>query len=310
MILAITGATGFVGTETVAAASGHGHEVRALTRRLPPPPHAEHGPRIRWIEGTLETAKALEALCDGADAVLHIAGAVNAPTRAAFAAANIAGTQAVLDAATRAGVTRFVHVSSLAARAPALSNYGWSKAEGENAVTRSDRDWTIVRPPGVYGEHDHDMLELFRMAQRGIVLTPPAGRGSWIEVSDLARLLITLSSHGGAQEVYEPDDGTRDGLGGGISHRQLAMAIGEAVGRPNPRVISAPRWLLKLAARGDRLVRGDKAKLTPDRARYMAHPDWVVDPKCAVPSTLWKPETPLPIGLRATAKWYRGAGLL
>jgi nucleoside-diphosphate-sugar epimerase len=301
MIVAITGATGFVGGHVLDIALSGGRQVRAITRR-PQPPRAD----VQWIEGTLETPDALAALCDGADAVIHIAGAVNVPTRDTFAAANIAGTQAVIDAATQAGVCRFVHVSSLAAREPALSNYGWSKAEGENAVIQSDRNWTIVRPPGVYGEGDHDMLELFRMARRGFVLTPPAGHGSWIEVSDLARLLLALAINPADREIYEPDDGRP----GGISHRALAQAIGAAVGRPRPLILSAPRWLLALAARGDRLVRGDRAKLTPDRARYMAHPDWVVDPDRAVPRALWQPNTALADGLALTADWYRAAGLL
>jgi nucleoside-diphosphate-sugar epimerase len=261
---------------------------------------------VSWIDGGLDNVAALDLLCEGADAVIHVAGAVNVPTRAAFAAANIAGTQAMIDAATRMGVRRFIHVSSLAAREPALSNYGWSKAEGEQVVMESTLDWTIVRPPGVYGEGDRDMLELFRMAQRGFVLTPPAGHGSWIHVADLAALLLRLAAAPGDQAIYEPDDGTV----GGTSHRALAQLIGAAVDRSNPLIFAAPRWLLGVAARGDRLVRGGRAKLTPDRARYMAHPDWVVDPLRAVPIDLWQPRVALESGLRETARWYRSAGWL
>src|SRR3546814_5033592 len=83
----------------------------------------------------------------GADAVMHIAGVVNVPTRAAFEAGNATATAHVVDAARDAGVTRFVHVSSLAAREPALSNYGWSKERAEAVVRDSGLDWTIVRPP-------------------------------------------------------------------------------------------------------------------------------------------------------------------
>ena len=77
------------------------------------------------MQGDLANAPALARLCEGAEAVIHIAGAVNLPTRAEFAAVNVAGTQAVVDAARAAGVRRFVHVSSLAAREPGLSDYGW-----------------------------------------------------------------------------------------------------------------------------------------------------------------------------------------
>ena len=71
-----------------------------------------------------------------------------------------------------------------------------------------------------------------------------------------------------------------------------------------------PAPLLRLAAKGDRALRGDEAKLTPDRAGYMAHPDWVCDPARAVPVEIWKPRISGPDGLRQTADWYRAQGWL
>ncbi|NWP15364.1 NAD(P)-dependent oxidoreductase, partial [Escherichia coli] len=60
----------------------------------------------------------------------------------------------------------------------------------------------------------------------------------------------------------------------------------------------------------DRLVRGGKAKLTPDRVAYFCHEDWVVDAARRPPSNLWKPQVETPAGLAATAAWYRQQGLL
>ena len=302
--LAVTGATGFVGQAVLAAALAAGTRVQALTRRMTQAGLATGSPQPLWIEGTLADAAALDRLVEGADAVLHIAGAVNVPTRADFAAANIAGTQAVIDAATRADVRRFIHVSSLAAREPALSNYGWSKAEAERVVRESALDWTIVRPPAIYGPRDSDMLELFKMAKRGLVLLPPPGRASLIHVDDLARLLLALCAVPEPGALYEADDGEP------LSHRELASRVGDAVGRAQVRSISAPAALLALAACGDRLVRGAKAKLTPDRARYMAHPDWTCDPALAPPAALWSPKIGSREGLAATARWYREMGWL
>ncbi|MBA3526472.1 MAG: NAD(P)-dependent oxidoreductase, partial [Sphingomonas sp.] len=59
-----------------------------------------------------------------------------------------------------------------------------------------------------------------------------------------------------------------------------------------------------------RLLRGDKAKLTADRAAYFSHPDWVVDPSRAAPPSLWRPQIATPDGLAATAQWYRAQGWL
>lgn len=294
LTLAVTGATGFVGQAVVDHALAEGYSIRALARR---PQGEREG--VAWVAGDLADSAALAMLCDRVDAVLHIAGAVNVPTRAAFAAANIDGTQAVVDAAAAAGIRRFVHVSSLAAREPALSNYGWSKAGAEDVVRASALDWIIVRPPAIYGPRDADMFELFRMAARGLMLLPPPGRTSIIHVGDLARLLVALAVGGAYHAVIEPDDGAP------LSHRDLGRTIGQAMGRDRLLSLSAPRLLLDLAARGDRLVRGDKAKLTPDRASYMAHPDWTSNPALRPDPALWRPEISLTDGLRTTADWYR-----
>ncbi|WP_264572323.1 MULTISPECIES: NAD-dependent epimerase/dehydratase family protein [unclassified Sphingobium] len=302
--LALTGATGFVGKATVERALAAGHAVRALTRRPQPPREG-----VSWIAGSLEDAVALDALVAGADAVIHIAGVVNAPTRAGFEAGNATGTAAVIAAMQRAGVVRLVHVSSLAAREPGLSDYGWSKAEAERHVQASGLDWTMIRPPAIYGPGDAELLELFQMATRGFVLLPPGGRLSAIHVDDLAELLVRLGTQqcGETQgKIYEVDDGTPEGW----SHVDFARAIGRAVGRASVRTISMPSALVRLGARIDRLLRGDKARLTPDRAAYFCHADWVSKAALHPPVDLWRPAIATEAGLAMTAQAYRDKGLL
>lgn len=298
--LAITGGTGFVGSRLIAVALEAGHKVRALTRR-------EQASRkgIEWIAGDLHDAPALARLCEGADAVIHVAGVVNAPDRAGFAAGNIDGTRNMIDAAKGAGVDRFVHVSSLAAREPTLSTYGWSKAEGDKLVETSGLDWTIVHPPAIYGPGDMEMLELFKLAKRGLALLPPGGRLSVIEVSDLARLLLALALVDGLNQHFDADDGTV----GGWTHKAFGKAIGQAVGR-KVLPIALPRAVLRLGAMADGLVRGKKAKLTADRVAYFCHPDWVIAAERRPPISLWTPQVPIREGLPRTAAWYRENGLL
>jgi uncharacterized protein YbjT (DUF2867 family) len=299
-VLAITGGTGFVGGRLIDLAIESGHEVRALARRT-----QRDRPRVTWIEGALDTPIALTTLVRGADAVIHVAGVVNAPDRAGFAAGNIAGTQAMVDAVRTAGIDRFVHVSSLSAREPALSNYGWSKSEAEKVVAGSGLAWTIVRPTAIYGPGDMELRDMFRMARFGLALLPPPGRISVIEVGDLARLLLVLALNDPGRIILEADDG----VDGGWTHAGFARAIGAAVGQ---RVLpmALPRPLLSLAAKGDRMIRGSKAKLTPDRAAYLCHPDWRIDPARRPAASLWQPEIPTMEGLKATAAWYRANGLL
>jgi len=301
MTLAITGATGFVGAATLDEALDQGRTVRALTRK---PQEPRDG--VSWVSGTLDDEAALRELCEGADAVIHIAGLTNTPDIAAFEAANVAGTARMIAAAKEAGVKRFVFVSSLSARQPDLSAYGASKARAEELVQASKLDWTIVRPPGVYGPRDVDYLEMFRTARWGFVPLPPGGASSIIHVSDLARLLIALADKKALKTIYEPDDGRV----GGWSHKELAQAIAQAVGRRSVFAPHLPRPILSIAASADRLVRGDKAKLTADRVGYMAHPNWVARSDRAVPGEIWEPRVSGEEGLKSTAEWYRQQGWL
>ncbi len=301
MKLAITGGTGFVGSRLIDAALAAGHEVRALTRRDQPPRD-----RVTWIAGSLGDREALRRLVTGTDAVIHVAGVISAPDAAGFEAGNVGGTLAMLAAATAGGVHRFVHVSSLAAREPKLSLYGASKAKAEQLVERSGLDWAIVRPPAIYGPGDQETLELFKMARLGIVLLPPKGRVSLLHVDDLARLLLALAEPGAPSNlIVEADDGTPDGW----SHKDFARALGLAVGRRNVS-LSTPRPLLRLGAAIDRLVRRGRAKLTPDRAAYFCHPDWVVSSGRHPPPDLWYPQIETHQGLAETAEWYRAEGWL
>ncbi|MDO7841974.1 NAD-dependent epimerase/dehydratase family protein [Sphingomonas immobilis] len=299
-ILAITGGTGFVGKRLIDRALADGHQVRALTRRA-----QAHRAGVTWIEGALDTPDALARLMEGAEAVIHVAGVLNVPTRADFAAGNIAGTQAVVDAATAADVRRFVHVSSLAAREPQLSLYGWSKHGAEEVVEASSLDWTMVRPPAVYGPGDMDMRDMFRMAKHRLALTPPAGRLSVIHVDDLVRLLLVLVATDPGRIILEPDDGTP----GGWTHRSFARALGVAVGR-GVMPIALPRALMNAAASADKAIRRRGARLTHDRVAYFCHPDWASVPERRPDPALWRPEIATPDGLAQTAAWYRANGLL
>ena len=299
--LAVTGATGFVGGRLLDRALAAGHEIRALTRRPQP-----ERTGVRWVEGALDRADSLDRLLEGADAVIHVAGVINARDAAGFEAGNVNGTAAVIAAAEKVGARRFVHVSSLAAREPRLSIYGATKAGSEALVAASSIPSAIVRPPAVYGPGDRETLELFKMARRGFVLLPPEGRISLIHVDDLGRLLLALADPTAPKGLLiEPDDGRHRGWG----HAEFGKALGRALGR---RVVtlSTPRPILNFCAGIDRLVRRDRAKLTADRVAYFCHPDWMVDPGRGAPEGLWKPQIETEQGLRDTAAWYREQGWL
>jgi len=302
LTIALTGGTGFVGQAVVEQACRRGISLRALARREQAPCEG-----VEWTQGDLADSAALARLVAGAEAVLHIAGVVNTPDPMGFHLGNVTGTEALIEAVQAAGVTRFVFVSSLAAREPGLSKYGQSKRHAEEVVQASGLDWTIVRPPAIYGPRDREILELFKAARWGVVPMPPPGRASIVHVDDLARLLLELvpSRESTSHRLFEPDDGHLDGW----THAKLGRAIGRAVGK-SVWTPALPRHVLSAAAWLDCRVRGAKAKLTPDRVGYMCHPDWVSHPDRAPPAELWRAKISTCDGLTDTAAWYRAQGWL
>lgn len=298
-IIAITGATGFVGSRLLNLATKNGFHVRALTRR-----RQDDRPHVTWVRGALDDKASLSELCQDAQVVLHIAGVVNAPTREGFEAGNVAGTLAVVEATKQSIANRFIHVSSLAATLPALSIYGETKAKAEKIVATSGLDWTIIRPPAIYGPGDGEMLDLFKMAKWGVVTLPPDtdGRMSVIHVDDLCQALLAIAAEHEelTAETFELDDGKS----GGWTQAGFARAIGHAMGK-KIKPLGMPRTLLNIAAFGDRLIRRDKAKLTKDRVSYFCHDDWTVDPAKHLPTQLWQPQIETEQGLKDTTTWYR-----
>ena len=296
MILAVTGGTGFVGAHLLRLAVETGHRVRALTRSP-----REPQPGVTWIPGDLRDPG---DLCAGAEAVIHLAGVINARRLSEFFAGNVAGTATLLAAAESAGARRFVHVSSLSAREPGLSAYGASKAASERLVADSGLGWSIVRPPGVYGPGDRETLALFQLAARGLAVVPWRGCVSMIEVGDLARALLALAAAPATRATHEIDDGAP------VAHGVLARTIGDAVGR-RVRVLRVPAVGLTTAAAFESAIgrlRRRLPRLSLDRARYLAHPDWVARGDNLV--GLWTPRVGLAEGTAMTAAWYRARGWL
>ena len=304
LTLALTGGTGFVGGHTIAEALRRGHRVRALARKAQTPRDG-----LEWIPGSLADEATLRTLATGADVVLHIAGVTNAANRRGFEEGNILGSATLRRAI---GARPLVHVSSLSAREPQLSTYGWSKLVGEQIARGAAGPVTILRPPAVYGPGDREFLELMKIASTGFVPFPSNSIAAMIYGPDLAEALVALAEDlagpaTSAGHSFEIDDGT-----GGYTPAEVATAIGGALGR-TVRPLPIPPALLRLAAVADTglaRLKGALPRLTQDRAGYMAHRDWSADSAPLRALGLWQPSTRLAEGMAATAIAYRAQGLL
>ncbi len=159
--LAITGATGFIGAALLRKLAGHGWRVRALYRtRTGAMPGIRTDNDMQWIQGSLADSESVARLVQGAEAVIHCAGAVRGASQEQFDRVNVAGVARLARAARHSRpMPRFLLISSLAAREPQLSFYAASKRGGEEVLrsTAQGMPWCVLRPPAVYGPGDREM---------------------------------------------------------------------------------------------------------------------------------------------------------
>lgn len=312
--VALTGISGFLGGHIAHVLIAQGWHVRALVRR-PQAVSAQEG--LTLVHGDLEQDTALATLLDGAAAVVHCAGLIKAPSRAAFFATNATATGELATRAAAAGPVPFVFVSSLAARAPQLSAYAASKRAGEEAAGRAygGGPLAILRPPAIYGPGDRATLPLFRQARAGLFMVPApaAARLSLIHVEDVATaigaLLSALESPPLASgRVFE----LHDGCEGGYSWRRIAQAAGDAVGR-RVHCVALPETLAQAVAALNVLrcrLSGGVPLVTPDKVREIRYPDWVCRNDALMRITDWRPRIGLDEGFRHSVAWYRAEGWL
>ena len=308
-VAALTGGTGFLGRHAIRALHDEGWRIRMLTRRAPDLPELADI-EIELVPGDLSDATALMRLCEGAEAIIHIAGVVKAATRADFFRANAAGTASIAAAwRETAPDAHFTLISSMAAREPHLSHYAASKREGERllAGVGEGGDWRVLRPGAIYGAHDEETLKVLKLANGPVqfMLNAADARVSLIDARDAARAIAALAGLDGNGETLELTDARADGY----RWDELATIAAGALGR-RPRLARIPAPFLKFIARiGDlgASTFGSAEMLTSAKAREILHPDWSSSPDRRPATDIWRPEIPLDEGLAAMAVWARSA---
>ena len=310
----VTGANGFVGKPLCAELLRQGHAVRAAVRSSAQLPDGAEAVAVGNIDGDTDWADALQ----GMEVVIHLAARVHVMNdkaedpSAEFLKVNLHGTENLARRAARAGVKRFVYVSSIKVNgeethgqrcyteqdAPAPQDpYGVSKWQAEQALWRIAQETklevVIVRPPLVYGPGvKGNFISLLAAIDNGIPL-PLAGainERSLVYVGNLASALIACATHAAAAgQTYLVRDGEN------VSTALLVEKIASALGRKS-RSFNLPPGLLRVAAtvlgrsaQVDRLfgsLRVNDAKLRSELG--------------------WVPPFTLEQGLRITADWYLG----
>jgi nucleoside-diphosphate-sugar epimerase len=321
--IALTGATGFLGSHIADALLAGGWQVRASVRPTS---------SLRWLEGkpvqtmTLDLADAADCarLLEGTAGLIHCAGVVNARNDDGYRRGNVATTAALLAAADAEWTEpvpdpapAFILVSSLAAHGPAscarpavetdpsapVSAYGRSKREAERLVVTAPGLFrrAVLRPPSLYGPRDREFLPLLKLAASGWTVRP--GRSldgvSLVDGRDAAAAAVALLATPAAEGIFFVDDGAR-----GYTFAAMADALGQAVGR-RVRLAQLPLWPLKLLSR---LMPGASPVLGPDRVHDLEQPGWACDGSRLAAVTGLEPARPAARGFAETIAFNREQG--
>jgi uncharacterized protein YbjT (DUF2867 family) len=248
MKILVTGGTGVIGEGVIPELLQRGHAVRLLSRHAKEDAKQWHG--VEPFDGNVADASSISNAAEECDAVLHIVGIVSeTPPEATFAKVNVGGTRNLLKEAKRAGVQRFLYVSSLGADV-GESDYHRSKREAEQLVERSGLQWTIVRPGNVFGPGD-EVISLILKMVRALPAVPVIDDGEQefqpIWHQDLANVLATaLERPDAAGQILEA-------AGPEItSMNDLLHRFGEITGRTVLRV-PVPMPLAQLAVDPNKL---------------------------------------------------------
>ncbi len=247
-LITIFGGPGFVGRYAVREFASRGWRIRAASRRPDLAGHLQPMGavgQIHAVQANLRFPDSVARAIEGADAVVNAVGILARSGKQTFKSVHEDGPRAIARAAREAGVNKFVHVSAIGADAKSRSDYGKSKAKGEEAVLEEFPSAVILRPSIVFGPEDEFFNRFANMA-RFSPLLPLIGGGRTkfqpIYVGDLATAIVNATENGGnAGSIYE--------LGGPeiLSFRQLLDRTKTWSGR-HPGYLYLPFWIAKLQA--------------------------------------------------------------
>ncbi len=321
-VIALTGASGFLGSHVADILLAKGFAVRASIRQTS---------NLRWLEGKdiettivdLENAKSCDSFLSGSSGLIHCAGLVTATGEQQYQRANVRTTENLL---ARAELTwkeqcddpAFVLISSMAAHGPAgldnpavesnspapITAYGRSKLAAELAVNGSEWSFrrAILRPPSLYGPRDKEFLPLFKAATRGI--TARLGKSmtglSLVHGWDAAAAAVALMQCDQATGTYFVDD-----LHTGYNWQELADILSSTTGK-KIRTLQVPLVLLKISS--SLLGRGraiSSPVLNPDRIRDLETSGWVCDGSLLSTTTGWQPKYSALTGFANTMDFFK-----
>jgi nucleoside-diphosphate-sugar epimerase len=277
MLLALTGATGFIGQYLLRELPKRGHRLRVLLRH----PSAVPMQCASAVIGDLARPRNMSAALEGVDAVIHSAGFTHGMSGIPEDDYRLLNTEATIGlarAARRAGAKRFVFLSSIRAQSGPTAEtvlteaddpnptdgYGRSKLAAERGLAELDLDWVSLRAALVYGPGvKGNIAQLMRLARLPLPLPLRSigGRRSLLALENLsAAIEVVLTTPGPLRRPFIAAD--REVL----TIDEMIAAMRDGLGR-RPNVFAVSPALLRLLFRSighDNIYRRMSGSLVAD----------------------------------------------
>lgn len=315
----ITGASGFVGYHLIEAALNSGLEVFAAVRKSSQVQHLQHF-NIQYTFPDFTSVEALEKELAEKQYhyIIHAAGITKASSQEAYDLVNVTYTLNLAAAAHKAGVKKFLFISSLAALGPVkmgatitentppnpVTNYGLSKLTIEKQLEifkMAGLPLTILRPTAVYGPREKDIFIIFKTFQKG--LEPYIGNKpqqlSFVYAPDLAQAAIQL--------LFSPYTETFNVADGKVYDRYALANIFKTVFKKKTFKIHIPVFIVRIIATlSEKLAKkGSTPALNREKLAELTATNWACSIDKLKAAINYQPKYDLEKGLTETLEWYK-----
>jgi len=322
----VTGATGFVGSHIARVLAEQGADLRLLVRATSDLRNVD-GLKADRVVGDLCDPDSLRTALSGCDVVFHVAADyrlwIRDPDQ--MYRANVEGTRALLDAARRNGIQRFVYTSSVATMGftknghPAdeqspvsledmIGHYKRSKFMAERVAIQagqSGMDVVIVNPTTPVGECDVKPTPTGRIVVDFLKKKFPAYVDTGLNLVD-----VRECARGHVRALESGRSGERYILGGeNLTLKQILDKLATITGLPSPK-LRVPYAVALAAGVVDEVVTGrvmgGEPRATIEAVRMSRKKMFVTSAK-AERELGWR-EVPVEKGLRRAVNWFRENG--
>ncbi len=196
MKILVTGASGFIGNNTVRRLVELGKPVRAMVRNVDKAKKrlADVVDKVEFVQGEVTSRESLTPLMSDVTTVIHLVAIALEKSGQNYEAVNYQGTVNMVDAANEAGINRFINLSQNGADSTSPHRFLKSKGRAQDYVAQHAPNWTALRPSAIFGPQDDFFNSIARLVRLTPVIYPLIGGGTAtfqpVSVDDVTEAIV------------------------------------------------------------------------------------------------------------------------